>query len=167
MGPMKEWCRFAVCWWHTFNGQMGRDPFSMDKTHLRPWDKDDSLDTFIERVHVAFEFFQKLGVEYYCFHDTDIAPQGNSLAEFQKNLDTVTDLMLEKQKETGIKLLWGTQNCFSHTRYKDEPGSRRVLVCMRPDQENVGDLQEAWRCLPRLLGRQRRIHVPAQHQRQE
>jgi len=117
--PMKEWCRFAVCWWHTFNGGMGRDPFSYDKTHLRPWDKDDSLDTFLERVHVAFEFFVKLGVEYYCFHDTDIAPQGNSLEEFQKNLDTVTDLILKKQKETGVKLLWGTQNMFSHNRYKD------------------------------------------------
>jgi xylose isomerase len=117
--PMKEWCRFAVCWWHTFNGGMGRDPFSFDKTHLRPWDKDDSLDTFIERVHVAFEFFTKLGVEYYCFHDCDVAPQGNSLEEFQKNLDVVTDLMLQKQKETGIKLLWGTQNCFSNIRYKD------------------------------------------------
>jgi len=117
--PMKEWCRFAVCWWHTFNGGMGRDPFSSDKTHVRPWDKDDSLATFIERVHVAFEFFQKLGVEYYCFHDTDVAPQGNSLEEFQKNLDTISDLLLQKQKETGIKLLWGTQNMFSHNRYKD------------------------------------------------
>jgi xylose isomerase len=98
---------------------MGRDPFSFDKTHLRPWDKDDSLETFKERVHVAFEFFTKLGVEYYCFHDTDIAPQGNSLEEFQKNLDVVTDLILQKQKETGIKLLWCTQNCFSNPRYKD------------------------------------------------
>lgn len=117
--PMKEWCRFAVCWWHTFNGGMGRDPFSFDKTHQRPWDKDDSLETFKERVNVAFEFFQKLGVEYYCFHDVDVAPQGNSQEEFFQNLDTITDLMLEKQKETGIKLLWGTQNMFSHIRYKD------------------------------------------------
>lgn len=117
--PMKEWCRFAVCWWHTFNGGMGRDPFSFDKTQVRPWDKDDSLDTFLERVHSAFELFVKLGVEYYCFHDTDIAPQGKNLAEFQKNLDIVTDLMLQKQKETGVKLLWATQNMFSHIRYKD------------------------------------------------
>merc|ERR1719434_649907 len=83
---MKEWCRFAVCWWHTFNGGMGRDPFSMDKTHVRAWDKDDSLDTFLARVHVAFEFFTKLGVEYYCFHDVDVAPQGESLTEFEKKL---------------------------------------------------------------------------------
>jgi len=117
--PMREWCRFAVCWWHTFNGGMGRDPFSMDKTHIRPWDKDDSMETFIERVHAAFEFFTKLGVDYYCFHDVDVAPQGANLTEFQKNLDEVTDLMLQKQQETGVKLLWGTQNLFSHIRYKD------------------------------------------------
>lgn len=117
--PMKEWCRFAVCWWHTFNGGMGRDPFSSDKTHLRPWDKDDSMATFEDRVNAAFEFFTKLGVDYYCFHDVDVAPQGANLAEFQKNLDHITDLMLKKQQETGVKLLWGTQNLFSHPRYKD------------------------------------------------
>lgn len=88
--PMKEWCRFAVCWWHTFNGQMGRDPFSIGadgKTHIRPWDKDDSMEIFVERVHAAFEFFIKFGVDYYCFHDTDVAPQGKSLKEFQEHLD--------------------------------------------------------------------------------
>jgi len=97
----------------------GRDPFSSDKTHVRFWDKDDTLETYLERVHVAFEFFTKLGVEYYCFHDVDVAPQGASQEEFFKNLDIVTDLMLQKQKETGIKLLWCTQNMFSHNRYKD------------------------------------------------
>lgn len=117
--PMREWCRFSVCWWHTFNGQMGTDPFSTARTHLRPWDKDDSLETYLERVDVAFEFFQKLGVDYYCFHDVDVAPQGSSLEEFQRNLDIISDKMLKKQQETGIKLLWGTQNLFSHTRYKD------------------------------------------------
>merc|ERR1712087_278112 len=113
------WCRFAVCWWHTFNGGMGTDPFSNTKTHLRPWDKDSSMETFLTRVDVAFEFFQKLGVPYYCFHDVDVCPQGGSLEEFQKNMDIVSDKLLEKQKETGIKLLWGTQNLFSNNRYKD------------------------------------------------
>jgi len=117
---MKDWCRFAVCYWHTFNGTMGTDPFSGQRTHVRPWDVDlDALSTYEERVDVAFEFFQKLGVEYYCFHDTDVAPQGANLKEFQANLDVITDKFLAKQKETGIKLLWGTQNCFSHKRYKD------------------------------------------------
>jgi xylose isomerase len=117
--PMKEWCRFAVAWWHTFNGGMGTDPFSSDKTHLRPWDTNDSLEVFEKRVEVAFEFFTKLGVEYYCFHDVDVAPSGNSLEEFQANLDRISDLLLEQQKKTGVKLLWSTQNLFSHPRYKD------------------------------------------------
>lgn len=117
---MREWCRFAVCWWHTFNGGMGTDPFSNVRTHTRDWDTDlDALATYEKRVDVGFEFFSKLGVDYYCFHDIDVAPQGASLAEFQANLDKISDLLLAKQKETGIKLLWSTQNCFSHPRYKD------------------------------------------------
>jgi len=116
---MREWCRFAVSWWHTFNGTMGTDPFSGAKTHLRPWDVDNSMATYEKRVEVAFEFFTKLGVDYYCFHDLDVAPQGESLEEFQANLDRISDLLLAKQKETGVKLLWSTQNCFSNPRYKD------------------------------------------------
>jgi xylose isomerase len=104
---------------HTFNGGMGRDPISFDKTHVRSWDKGDSLETCLTRVDVAFEFFVKLGVPYYCFHDTDIAPQGANLAEFQSNIEIVTDKILQKQQETGVKLLWCTQNVFSNPRYKD------------------------------------------------
>lgn len=115
--PMKEWCRFAVAWWHTFNGQMGTDPFSGTKTHIRPWDTDSSMATYERRVEVAFEFFTKLGVEYYCFHDIDVAPEGASLEEFQSNLDRISDLLLAQQKKTGVKLLWSTQNCFSNPRY--------------------------------------------------
>lgn len=115
--PMKEWCRFAVAWWHTFNGQMGTDPFSGTKTHVRPWDTDNSMATYERRVEVAFEFFTKLGVEYYCFHDIDVAPEGASLEEFQANLDRISDLLLAQQKKTGVKLLWSTQNCFSNPRY--------------------------------------------------
>jgi xylose isomerase len=115
--PMKEWCRFAVAWWHTFNGQMGTDPFSGTRTHIRPWDTDSSMATYERRVEVAFEFFTKLGVEYYCFHDIDVAPEGASLEEFQSNLDRISDLLLAQQKKTGVKLLWSTQNCFSNPRY--------------------------------------------------
>jgi len=89
-----------VAWWHTFNGQMGTDPFSSMRTHLRDWDIDDSMDTYLTRVDAAFEFFTKLGVDFYCFHDVDVAPQGNSLKEFQANLDIVSDKLLAKQKET-------------------------------------------------------------------
>eukprot|EP00927_Polykrikos_kofoidii_P021242 TRINITY_DN20173_c0_g1_i1.p1 TRINITY_DN20173_c0_g1~~TRINITY_DN20173_c0_g1_i1.p1 ORF type:complete len:450 (-),score=78.59 TRINITY_DN20173_c0_g1_i1:115-1464(-) len=117
--PMREWLRFAVAWWHTFNGQMGTDPFSGTKTHLRSWDKDSSLDTYKTRVDVAFEFFTKVGVDFYCFHDVDVSPPGASLEEYEKNLDIISDLLLKKQNETGVKLLWSTQNLFSHNRYKD------------------------------------------------
>lgn len=121
--PMKEWCRFAVCWWHTFNGGMGTDPFSNVRTHLRDWDADNTMATFEKRVDAAFEFFTKLGVEYYCFHDVDVAPQGETLEDFQKNLDRVSDLLLAQQRKTGVKLLWCTQNLFSHPRYKDGAGT--------------------------------------------
>mmetsp|Transcript_34494 Transcript_34494/g.61032 ORF Transcript_34494/g.61032 Transcript_34494/m.61032 type:complete len:457 (-) Transcript_34494:117-1487(-) len=116
---MKEWLRFAVAWWHTFNGGMGTDPFSNVKTHVRSWDKDSSMETFKTRVDVAFEFYSKLGVPYYCFHDVDVSPFGDSLEEYEKNLDMLSDMMLVKQKETGVKLLWATQNCFSHPRYSN------------------------------------------------
>lgn len=117
--PMREWLRFAVAWWHTFNGTMGTDPFSNVRTHLRPWDKDNSLETYKVRVEVAFEFFTKLGADYYCFHDVDASPMGDSVEEYERNLDMISDLLLAKQRETGVRLLWSTQNCFSHPRYKD------------------------------------------------
>jgi len=115
---MEEWLRFSVCFWHTFRGT-GADPFGFP-TLDRPWDDgSNSIANAKRRLRAGFEFFSKLGVDYYCFHDVDVAPQGNSLEEFQKNLDTISDKLLKKQQETKIKLLWGTQNLFSHNRYKD------------------------------------------------
>ncbi len=107
---MKEWCRFAVCWWHTFRG-VGGDPFGPAGTIERPWeDGTDSVENAKRRCRVAFEFFQKLGVGYYTFHDVDLAPEGKTLAESNTNLDACTEELERLQKETGIKLLWGTQN---------------------------------------------------------
>lgn len=121
--PMKEWLRFSVCFWHTFVGGGGRDPFG-DETYQRPWEKqadgkliEDPMRLAKRRIDVAFEFFTKLGVEFYTFHDTDVCPQGNSLDEFQRNLDEISDYLLQKQQETGVKLLWSTQNLFSHPRF--------------------------------------------------
>ena len=125
---MKAWLRYAVCWWHSFNGGMGRDPFSFDKTQVRSCDKDDSMETYTERVHAAFEFFSKLGVKYYTFHDLDVAPQGKTIDESQRNLDVITDLMLQKQAETGIKCLWGIQNLFSDIKFKDGGATNPNLV---------------------------------------
>merc|ERR1712125_32372 len=117
---MRDWLRFGIAWWHTFNGQMGTDPFSGIKTHLRDWDKDTSMDTFKTRVDVAFEFFTKLGVDYYSFHDVDVSPGFcPTVQEYESNLETISDLLLAKQKATGVKLLWGTQNLFSHPRYSN------------------------------------------------
>jgi len=118
---MKEHLRFSVCYWHTFrNG--GHDPFGIDPTVVRPWDdtfkgKPDSLENSLRRADAAFEFFTKMGVEYYAFHDIDAAPEGATLAETETILEAVTDHLKKRQEETGVKLLWATQNMFSHPRF--------------------------------------------------
>lgn len=112
---MKEHLRFAVAYWHTMT-QDGSDPFG-SPTNERTWFGKDEMETARNRVEAFFELLEKLNVEYFCFHDVDIAPQGNSLEEFFQNLDEITDLMLEKMQKTGIKLLWNTCNLFSHPRY--------------------------------------------------
>jgi xylose isomerase len=114
--PMKDHFRFAVAYWHTFRGT-GLDPFGPG-TMVRPWEAAvDSLENAQNRVHVAFEFMEKLGVHFYCFHDRDVAPEGKTLAESNKNLDAVVRVLKEEQARTGISLLWGTANLFSNPRY--------------------------------------------------
>ena len=114
--PMKEHLRFSVAYWHTFRGT-GSDPFGPG-TMKRPWeDGTDSVEMAIKRVRVAFEFMDKLGVPFYCFHDRDVAPEGKSLKETNANLDKVVAAMKEEQQRTGIRLLWGTANLFSNPRF--------------------------------------------------
>ncbi|MBI2804893.1 MAG: xylose isomerase [Planctomycetes bacterium] len=113
---MKDHLRFAVCYWHTFRG-MGGDPFGPGCAK-RPWeDGTDSVEMAVKRVGVAFEFFEKLGVPYYCFHDRDVAPEGKNLSETNANFDKVVRALKEQQQRTGIKLLWGTANLFSNPRF--------------------------------------------------
>eukprot|EP00696_Hemimastix_kukwesjijk_P011398 gnl/Hemi2/24309_TR8170_c0_g1_i1.p1 gnl/Hemi2/24309_TR8170_c0_g1~~gnl/Hemi2/24309_TR8170_c0_g1_i1.p1 ORF type:complete len:450 (-),score=93.06 gnl/Hemi2/24309_TR8170_c0_g1_i1:93-1292(-) len=113
---MKDHLRFAVCYWHTWRGT-GADPFG-EATYSRAWDDgSNSLENAKQRLRVNFAFLKKLGVEYWCFHDRDIAPMGATLAETNRNLDEVVELAAQLQAETGIKLLWGTANLFSHRRY--------------------------------------------------
>ncbi len=113
---MKDWLRFSVAYWHTFRGT-GSDPFGPG-TIKRSWDDgSNTVENAIQRMRVNFEFLKKLGVGYYCFHDRDIAPEGSSLSESHKNLDAVIKAAKELQKETGIKLLWGTANLFSNPRF--------------------------------------------------
>lgn len=115
---MKDWCRFAVCWWHTWTGQ-GMDMFGPGPIK-RDWEADPSLspmDIARRRVEANFEFMEKTGIEYFCFHDRDIAPEGKTIAETNKNLDEITDLIKQHMDRTGKKLLWGTANLFSNPRY--------------------------------------------------
>ena len=113
---MREHLRFAVVYWHTFRGT-GSDPFGAG-TMIRPWDDGtQSVKNAQNRVHAAFEFIDKLGAPYYCWHDRDVAPEGKSLAETNKIFDAVAKVLKEEQKRTGVKLLWGTANAFSHPRY--------------------------------------------------
>jgi xylose isomerase len=114
--PMKDHLRFSVAYWHTFRAT-GLDPFGAG-TMIRPWESgSDSLDNAVHRVHVAFEFIEKLGAPFFCFHDRDIAPEGKTLAESNKNLDTVVKAVKEEMQRTGVKLLWGTANLFGNPRY--------------------------------------------------
>src|SRR2546423_5637361 len=114
--PMKEHLRFSVAYWHTFRGT-GSDPFGPG-TMKRPWeDGTDSVDMAIKRVRVAFEFMEKLGVPYYCFHDRDVAPESKTLKDTNANLERVVKAMKEEQQRTGIRLLWGTANLFSNPRF--------------------------------------------------
>lgn len=113
--PMKEHLRFAAAYWHTMT-QDGFDPFG-DPVNIRSWEGENPLETAKNRVEAFFELLEKLHIEYFCFHDVDIAPAGDSLEEFFQNIDTITDLIKEKMEQTGIKLLWNTANLFSHPRF--------------------------------------------------
>lgn len=113
---MAEHLRFAVCYWHTFKG-LGSDPFGPG-TMIRPWNaSDDPMEVAEMTLQAAFELFTKLGVEFWCFHDRDIAPETDNLAETNRRLDKIVDLAEKLQKDTGVKLLWGTTNAFSHRRF--------------------------------------------------
>jgi len=113
---LSDLLRFSVCYWHTFRGT-GSDPFG-SATLQRPWDDgSNSVENAIKRVDAAFEFIGKVGAPYYCFHDRDVAPEADTLKATNKNLDAIVKKLKDKQGETGIKLLWGTANMFSHPRF--------------------------------------------------
>ena len=111
---MEDHLRFAVAYWHTFVWP-GGDPFG-GQTFQRPW-FEDTMQAAKLKADVAFEFFQLLGVPFYCFHDADVRPEGKDFVENTKNLNEIVDYFEKKQAETGVKLLWGTANLFSNRRY--------------------------------------------------
>ncbi len=113
---MKDHLRFSVVYWHTFRNPLS-DPFGAG-TAVRPWDDGtDSVKNAENRARVAFEFMEKLGNPYYAFHDRDVAPEGRTLAQSNKNFDAVVKVLKEEQQRTGIKLLWGTACLFANPRY--------------------------------------------------
>ncbi|PPT92126.1 xylose isomerase, partial [Xanthomonas arboricola] len=113
---MAEHLRFAVAYWHSFCGN-GADPFGPG-TRAYPWDIGNSaLDRAEAKADAAFEFFTKLGVPYYCFHDVDLSPDADDIGEYQSNLKHMVGIAKQRQADTGVKLLWGTANLFSHPRY--------------------------------------------------
>jgi xylose isomerase len=113
---MKEHFRFAVAYWHSFCGT-GGDPFGVG-TKNYPWlASDDPYQRAKDKMDAAFEFITKMGIPFYCFHDFDLIEEGHTLKESKKRLDFITDYALKKQKRSGVKLLWGTANLFSHPRY--------------------------------------------------
>lgn len=114
--PLKEWLRFACAYWHSFCGS-GADPFG-EPTHLFSWnEKADAVARAKDKADAAFEFITKLGLPYYCFHDVDVVDYTNDVNENDKRLQALTAYLSEKQKASGVKLLWGTANLFSNRRY--------------------------------------------------
>jgi len=113
---MAEHLKFAVCYWHTLRGT-GADTFG-GASFTRPWGTEsDPMAAAVSTLDAAFELFRKLGVPYYCFHDRDIAPEGETLSITHRNLETMVGKAKALQEETGVALLWGTANLFSHPRY--------------------------------------------------
>ncbi len=113
--PMRDHLRFAVAYWHSF-AWPGTDPFG-GQTFERPWFPADTMALARQKADVAFEMFSLLGAPYYCFHDADVRPEGDSFGENTRNLAEIVDYLGQKQDETGTRLLWGTANLFSHRRY--------------------------------------------------
>ncbi|MDY6277938.1 MAG: xylose isomerase [Bacteroidales bacterium] len=113
---MKDWLKFAMAWWHTL-GQASGDQFG-GQTRSYEWDKADSpLQRAKDKVDAGFEIMNKLGIEYFCFHDVDLVEEGATIDEYEARMKEITDYVAQKMKGTDIKLLWGTANVFGHKRY--------------------------------------------------
>ena len=113
---MREHFKFAVAYWHTFCGQ-GSDPFGPGTQNF-PWDQStDPVQAAKDKADAAFEFITKMGFDYFCFHDYDLIAEGTTLLDSEKRLSTIVDYLKSKQQDSGVKLLWGTSNCFSNPRF--------------------------------------------------
>ncbi len=113
---MKDWLKFAMAWWHTL-GQASGDQFG-GETRTYEWNKASGpMQRAKDKMDAGFEIMQKLGIEYFCFHDIDLIEEPDTIEEYERRMKEITDYALEKMKATGIKLLWGTANVFGHKRY--------------------------------------------------
>ncbi len=113
---MKDWLKFSMAWWHTLCAE-GTDQFGSG-TKKFPWNGDpDPVQAAMNKADAGFEIMTKLGIEYYCFHDTDLCAEAPTIGEYEDNLKKIVAYLKEKQAATGIKLLWGTANVFNHPRY--------------------------------------------------
>ena len=113
---MKDWFRFSMAWWHSLCAD-GGDQFGAG-TQNHPWvGATDALQVAKDKMDAGFEFMSKMGIEYYCFHDVDLVNEGASVEEYEANLKSIVAYAKQKQEETGIRLMWGTANVFSHARY--------------------------------------------------
>ncbi|MBQ8753384.1 MAG: xylose isomerase, partial [Clostridia bacterium] len=119
---MKEHLPFAMAWWHNLCAG-GTEMFGRDTADKSFGAEKGTMAHARAKVDAGFEFMQKLGIEYFCFHDVDIVPEADTLAETNRRLDEITDYILEKMQETGIKCLWGTANMFSNPRFMNGAGS--------------------------------------------
>lgn len=114
--PMKDWFNFAMAWWHSLCAD-GNDQFGDGTIHHSWAEPEDALEAGKAKLDAGFEFMQKIGINYYCFHDVDLVSEGSSIDEYEANLKAMVAYAKQKQVETGIKLLWGTANVFGHERY--------------------------------------------------
>ena len=120
--PMREHLPFAMAWWHTLCAA-GTDMFGRDTADKAFGAEKGTMAHAMAKVDAGFELMQKLGIEYFCFHDVDLVPEADDINETNRRLDEVTDYILEKMKATGIKCLWGTANMFSNPRFMNGAGS--------------------------------------------
>ena len=111
--PMKDHLKFALSWWHTLCAG-GADPFGVETMDRSYGGLTDPMASAMAKVDAGFEFMEKLGIEYFCFHDADVAPAGETFEETRDNFLTIIDYIKSKMEGTNIKCLWGTSNCFTH-----------------------------------------------------
>ena len=159
---MKDWLKFAMAWWHTLCAE-GGDQFG-GGTKTFPWNQGaDALTVAKQKADAGFEIMEKLGIEYFCFHDVDLISEGNSIEEYEANMKAIVAYIKEKMQATGIKNLWGTANVFGHERCSHQPGFQRGGTRSRTNQERHRRHHRTGRKQLRVLGRTRRLHELAEH----